>query len=248
MQPVTAAQTGPPPSFDAQATLLELGESTTRLLDTVRSLDDAALREPSGLPRWTRGHVVSHLCRNADGLSNLARWAATGLETPMYASREARDVDIEAGAGRGAAEQLADLESSGQRLSGLLAEHSDEADRRVLRVTSGAEVEGWEIPLLRIREVEVHHVDLAAGYAPTDWSEAFCVRTLDQVSGVFAERGTSPFATLVDDQTRTWVVGSGEASLRGPTSFLLAWLLGRHDGSELLPRGRNDVPPAPPWA
>ena len=96
--------------------------------------------------------------------------------------------------------------------------------------------------------MEVHHVDLAAGYGPTDWSEEFCIRTLDQVTGVFAGRDNAPFARLVDDQDRTWVVGAGEASLHGPTNSLLAWLLGRRDGADLVPRGREDVPPAPTWA
>src|SRR5256885_15091039 len=60
--------------------------------------------EPSLLPGWTRGHVLTHVARNGDGLGNLLRWARTGTETPMYASREARRADIEAGAGRSAAE------------------------------------------------------------------------------------------------------------------------------------------------
>ena len=123
--------TDPPPSFDPKATLRELDDATDRLLDTVKTLDDVALGRPAGLPRWSRGHVVSHLSRNADGLSNLARWAATGVESPMYASREAREVDIEAGAGRGVLEQLADLESSAQLLRDLLGGMSGEAGRRI---------------------------------------------------------------------------------------------------------------------
>ena len=65
---------------------------------TVMRLDD--LREPSRLPGWTRGHVVTHVARNAEGLCRLLRWARTGIETPMYPSIQARDAAIEAGAGR----------------------------------------------------------------------------------------------------------------------------------------------------
>ncbi|MCR8526173.1 maleylpyruvate isomerase N-terminal domain-containing protein, partial [Escherichia coli] len=52
-------------------------------------LSDDALEEPSRLPDWSRAHVVAHLARNADALGNLLTWARTGVETPMYPSREA---------------------------------------------------------------------------------------------------------------------------------------------------------------
>jgi len=53
------------------------------------------LRMPSALPGWTRAHVVGHLARNAEALTRLANWADTGVETPMYTSREQRAVEIE---------------------------------------------------------------------------------------------------------------------------------------------------------
>ena len=40
------------------------------------------------------------MAANAEALLNLAHWAATGIETPMYASPEQRDADIETGAQR----------------------------------------------------------------------------------------------------------------------------------------------------
>ncbi|KIX77423.1 mycothiol maleylpyruvate isomerase, partial [Streptomyces sp. MBRL 601] len=72
--------------------LTRLDEATARLLTVAGTLDDAALAEPSRLPGWTRGHVLSHLARNADALLNVM------AGRPMYASAEARDADIEAGA------------------------------------------------------------------------------------------------------------------------------------------------------
>ena len=59
-------------------------------------LPDAAFAEPSALPDWTRGHVVAHVALNALALTRLVHWAATGVETPMYASPEARNADIAA--------------------------------------------------------------------------------------------------------------------------------------------------------
>src|SRR6185437_8551533 len=92
----------------------EIEAATSRLLDTARTLSDADVLAPSGLPGWSRGHVLSHIARNADSLVNLLSWAATGVEIPQYPSREVRDADIEAGASRPIAEHLRDLEDSHQ--------------------------------------------------------------------------------------------------------------------------------------
>ena len=54
------------------------------------SLADDDLREPSGLPGWSRAHVVSHFSRNARALVNLLDWARKGVATPMYPYVEAR--------------------------------------------------------------------------------------------------------------------------------------------------------------
>ena len=96
----------------------------------------------------------------------------------MYASREARAAAIEADAGRPAAEHLSDLVTSAAAFRARLAQLPGTAEDVVLRMVSGAEVEAWEIVLLRIREVEIHHVDLAAGYGVDDWSDEFARRSL----------------------------------------------------------------------
>ena len=46
-----------------------LQEATRRLVRAVDGLDDNAYAEPSGLPGWTRGHVLAHLTLNAEGLA-----------------------------------------------------------------------------------------------------------------------------------------------------------------------------------
>ena len=58
-------------------------------------LVDEEFDEPSLLPDWSRRHVLAHVANNADALINLLTWARTGVETPMYASQEARDAGIE---------------------------------------------------------------------------------------------------------------------------------------------------------
>ena len=85
--------------------LTQLGESTDRLLATAGVLTDAQVAGPSRLPGWTRGHVLTHLARNADGFANLLTWARTGNETPMYPSEAARARGVEEGAARRRAER-----------------------------------------------------------------------------------------------------------------------------------------------
>src|SRR5690349_12024814 len=72
--------------FDPAIVLERIEAETRRLLDTAAALDDAAVRAPSLLPGWSRGHVLTHLARNADGGRRLLSWARTGIENVEYAS------------------------------------------------------------------------------------------------------------------------------------------------------------------
>ena len=109
-----------PASFDAAADLAQITEATAHLLDTVADLTDDDLRQPSRCDGWTRGHVLAHIARNADGLSNLLNTAATGEVTPMYESDAQRNADIEAGSSRPVAEHLADLRGLAGRFAQAL--------------------------------------------------------------------------------------------------------------------------------
>ena len=51
--------------------------STQQLLGDTIGVDDEAWRSPSRLPGWGRGHVATHLARQADGLGRLVDWART---------------------------------------------------------------------------------------------------------------------------------------------------------------------------
>src|SRR3954454_14241208 len=87
--------------------------AVARLVD---GLSDDDLARPSALPDWSRAHVVAHLARNADALVNLLTWARTGVETPMYPSRQARDEGIAATAAQSPADLRADYATAGGRL------------------------------------------------------------------------------------------------------------------------------------
>lgn len=172
--------------------------ATERLVARIEELTDDDARGPSGLPAWTRGHVLTHLARNADGLVNLVEWAVTGDETPMYASREARDADIEAGALRPARQILDDLVAASQRLDAVLPRLSGDGEDAVVRLGSGATLVGRQIPYARLREIEIHAVDLDLGYVPADWPPGFSERTLDLLAPLFRKERDTPVSVLED--------------------------------------------------
>jgi maleylpyruvate isomerase len=229
-----------------------LAESTERLLATATALSDAEAREPSLLPGWTRGHVLTHIARNADGLVNLLRWARTGTETPMYASAESRGADIEAGAGRPAAGLAADVRESAAVLAAEAAAMPDDAWTAQVRALHGPPFPAYGVLDHRLSEVEIHHVDLAAGYTRGDWPDDFLLEALPRVAGSFAGRDDVPacvaWAEGAKDMLRLGPEQAGPPTMiiNGGAADLLAWLLGRGDGATLTVTG-GTLPVLPPW-
>ncbi|MDQ4098511.1 MAG: maleylpyruvate isomerase N-terminal domain-containing protein, partial [Actinomycetota bacterium] len=72
---------------------------TARLLESAGRLPDASA--PSLCEGWTRGHVLSHIARNAEAIGRLAEWAVSGTAQEMYpGGTTARNAEIELGAAR----------------------------------------------------------------------------------------------------------------------------------------------------
>jgi maleylpyruvate isomerase len=83
-----------------------------RLLGALENLTDDQCREDSFLPAWSRGHVLTHLARNADSHVNLLQAAVRGEVGEQYPSAEKRNGDIESGSTRSAEELVMDLRLS----------------------------------------------------------------------------------------------------------------------------------------
>ncbi|WP_137814105.1 maleylpyruvate isomerase family mycothiol-dependent enzyme [Gandjariella thermophila] len=232
----------------AMAGLRAVVDATERLDRVVERMTDAAARGPSRLPGWTRGHVVSHLARNADALVNLLTWARTGVEHPAYTSRADRDEAIEEGSARPARLLHEDLAAASARFAVAVRELPESAWRAEVAIWDSA-LAAHEVPWLRWREVLVHLVDLDLGVdfgdLPGDELEALID---DAVTG-FHGRPEVPSLWLeaeFDDRSRSWELnarsGAVSATVRGPAGDLLAWLTGRADGVAL------DAPELPAWA
>lgn len=193
--------------------LAVLAAATDRLLDTTGHLDDRSARQPSLLPGWSVGHVLTHVARNADGILRLVDWARSGEPTPMYPSLESRERDIEAGSGRPAADLLDDVRDSATRLAvtlDLLSTSADDAlDRLVIfgvpQPGQKPDSPGRTLPFARLREVEIHHVDLRLGYRPVDWPADFVERTL-----LFVHSRSGPVDVIGDPaDVLAWRIGRG---------------------------------------
>ena len=215
-------------------------------------------RQPSGLPDWTRAHVVAHVLGNALGLRRLTQWASSGVETPMYESPAARAAEIDEKSGWSLSKLRGELVEESARLASELDALTHPLGAHSLVLGSGAQFDTWELPMIRTREVEIHHVDLAAGYTGDDWAEPFTFRTMNQVLPTFVARGTLPVsALLATDTGRVWVPGSsglpeGEGAPHGPQIVglqgqLLAWLIGRPH-RDVACRDASPAPDAPRWA
>ncbi|MEU8230771.1 maleylpyruvate isomerase family mycothiol-dependent enzyme [Actinoplanes sp. NPDC048967] len=230
-------------TVDPLVLMTDVDEATERLIRTAEGLDDSAMSAPSALPGWTVGHVLTHVARNADAYTNLLTWARTGVETPAYASPTARADGIDAGADRPVAEQIADLREAHERLADAAAAMPAEAWTFFLAPTGASAA---AVPWARLREVEVHHVDLGRGYTPEDWSDAFALRLLREIVTNIQDLDLVLRPQGVE---HTLTIGNpdGAPEISGPTRSIAAWLAGRADGSDLTVSPDGALPEPPRW-
>ncbi|NRQ39313.1 maleylpyruvate isomerase family mycothiol-dependent enzyme [Nonomuraea sp. NN258] len=218
------------------------------------------LATPSRLPGWTRGHVVAHVAANARALGRLASWARTGVETPMYASRAARDAEIEELAGL-SPDALAELfERTAGELRAALGEMSERDWAARVRTAQGVDVPAAEIVWMRTREVWIHAVDLGTGTF-ADFPGELVDALLTDVAGQRARRGDGPGLVLSPtDREAEWPIpgawpasaaqaaeaigpppAAGLPEVRGTAAELAAWITGRG------PAPDPDAPELTPW-
>jgi maleylpyruvate isomerase len=243
------------PTQDPAARAAELGQrvdvASARVLATAAGISDQQAREPSSLPGWSRGHVLTHLARNADGLRNLLIWARTGVVTPQYPSAEVRNEEIAAGAGRPARELVVDFANSAAAFGDEAARLRDADWAAEVRGMRGPAHPAWYTLWRRLSELEIHHVDLDAGYRPADWPADFSRECLHGATASFSGPD-SPAALLreTEGSAEHRIGPPGQAptvTIAGTTRELLAWLLGRSDGGSLTATPAGPLPPVPPW-
>lgn len=226
--------------------ILGAGAAQRRLLDAVAGLDDDDLARPSLLPDWTVGHVLAHLARNADSHRRMLEAAERGEVADQYAGGyEARTTAIEEGARQPARMLLDDLRTACTTLARTwLDVHAVTWNHGEGRLVSGEVIAVRRLPFRRWREVEVHHADLGLDVTWRDWSGGYVQAELrHQLAGLRERLQPGQAVRLVaTDLDRSWTVpdtATEMLTVSAPSRELVAWLLGRRDGSAL--------PALPPW-
>lgn len=163
----------------------------------VATLAADALAGPSLLPGWDRATVIAHVATNADALSNLLRWAATGVPTPMYPSPEARRRAIAETASLPRDQLVARAESARRELAARIHDLAPEAWDRTVETRDGRAIVAREVVWMRCREVWVHAVDLAAGVGFESMPPALLVALADDIVAMWARRSVMAPCRLV---------------------------------------------------
>ncbi|CAM3386082.1 maleylpyruvate isomerase family mycothiol-dependent enzyme [Isoptericola cucumis] len=152
------------------------------LTEAVRQWGDDVVAEPSALPGWTRGHVLSHVANVGAALARQAEYAARGEKVAPYDGGQAgRDAAIEAGASRTAVEHVEALLAARERLAAAWPDPDDAAAWSAPvayrdGVVADALLAWW-------REARIHAVDATAGTSTAigsdTWGDRFCAHLRD---------------------------------------------------------------------
>jgi maleylpyruvate isomerase len=150
--------------------------------------------------------------------SRLPDWTRAHLLNHLAGAPEAQ-----AGARRSVAELSADLRAAADRLERELDAAANGSD-------PGSEVARPQL-LGRLRELEVHHVDLDLGYRFDDVPEWVAAWLVGDIVATFAARD-EPLAVRISatDAGLERELGQGGPLVRGSVADLLGWLSGRTDG------------------
>jgi maleylpyruvate isomerase len=194
-------------TVDHAELLHQLGRSQARLTETLDRLTDDQARQPSRLPGWSRGHVATHLCRNADAIRRLALGVLSGVPAELYpGGSDARNAAIEEGADRPAALLAADHDFAGSRALATLRLLTDDVLDTPVRWRKP--VLARDLAVLRWREVEIHHLDLDLGYTAAQWPAEFVQATLATELPALREAvGDVAVPDLPDHEVLAWLVG-----------------------------------------
>ena len=206
--------------------------ATARLLGDTITVADDDWRAPSRLPGWTRGHVATHVARHAEAMLRLVRWATTGERSDMYASSQQRDYDIDAGSDRPGVELQIDLDtSSGELDQALSTLDKAEAWDAGVELRGGLQIPARLLPLARLTEVVIHHVDLDIGFEVDDIDETTAAWLLEWSAYRLRNRDEFPRLDLRSHSGLHIAIGSSGTpiEIRGTNARLLGWLTSRAD-------------------
>jgi maleylpyruvate isomerase len=159
-----------------------VAQRTREITESLRSLEDAALRSESLLPGWSRLTVACHLRFGAEALLRMTRDALAGKETAYYPQgrERQRPATLEPRPAESPQDVVESLAHSSQNLDDVWRLVGDDAWETPVVEPAGNPVLGTlplhRVTLMRWTEVEVHGTDLGLGLS--DWSDDFVTAAL----------------------------------------------------------------------
>jgi maleylpyruvate isomerase len=234
--------------------LLHARRGTAFFARKLNELTDDELDGGSLLPGWTRRHVVAHVGYNARAIARLVEWAATGVETPMYPSAEARNHEIDFGATLPPIALRNLFDHSAIHLNVEWRDLAADAWHHKVKTAQGRIVPAEETVWMRTREVWVHAVDLDNGASFSDIPAPVLARLLRDITGAWKTRGTDQgLIVRVTGRQQDLVFGDTGAedpvTVSGTLADVSSWATGRGTATVTASRAGTitAVPPAPAW-
>lgn len=234
-----------PDRADIALLLDDVTDSAARLAATLDALTDVKAREPSALPGWSRGHVITHLARSADAYRWLLTLARTGTEPGPRADAAALERALRDGARRDAAALVTDLRQSLDRMLDAATAMPTGRWPTLVSALAGWRHPAWYTLHRARRELETHHVDLNLGHTTTDWPADYVAWALDESVAALTAHGFPLARIEAPDLARAWTLAPTGPTATGPGHVLLAWLTGRAPATHLL--SDRQLPTPPPW-
>jgi maleylpyruvate isomerase len=235
------AAPGPGAAFGPAEVRAAFTAGQVRLRALLPGLTEDALRAPSALPGWSRGHVLTHVEGVGLALARQARYALRGRQVEVYdGGRPARDAAIEAGQARSAPLLRAALEEALDEIeASWSAVGAADWDRPVRHRdgTVATAAQAWW------RELGIHTADALLGPAVADWPRPFCAHLVTYLSARLPD-GLRVTLTATDTDD-SWTFGEGRpVAVTGHAADLAAWLAGRHPATPLT---GDPLPPLSDW-
>jgi maleylpyruvate isomerase len=217
-------------------------EATQRLLGDTIGISDADWNGPSRLPGWSRANLAAHLAAGADAMAGLIDAAVDGRQAALYPDPDARRAGIE----RGSSLTGLDLQIWLDTCAGRLERAMDAVDDWTAPVQLlGRSMTLAQVPMARLSEVVVHHVDLDAGFE-VEWLNQDPARWLLQwAAQLHGDAPDLPALRLRSGSGLTIDVGHGDLrrTVTGSDAHLWQWLMGRAPADH-HPEGADDLAPA----
>lgn len=227
------------PTNQVRAVKVEQGQ---RLLGDTIALSDLAWQEPSRLPGWTRAHVATHLARNADALVRSVDAALSGRRGLMYDSSDDRDLALERGSERTGLDLQIDMDMTIGRLAKRLNVLESTPAGFMIELLPGQLFRMELLPMIRLNETVLHHVDLDCGFEITDiepqtaaWLAQWNLLGID-----WHRRDVVELRSTTSGWTHQLGTHATPQVIEGDDALLLGWLTNRLD-----PATAAKLPPSP---